>query len=373
MQELGNYWLLPDDVIELMPDEAVVFEKLRQSFLQYAKSWGYVQVVPSLVEFLDSFLAVDSKYLTQQTWQINDCSNQQSIAVRADITSQIARIDASYFACDKVCRYLYVGEVLRACGDNLKQAKNPIQAGVALYGVEQVSGDIEIISLLLSFVQAKATGQNLFLNLGHSGLFAGLVEKYNLDLEKQTKLKTMLFNKQFPSLNDWLISNDFADDFVKDVRALTLFVPDSGQMLDELKKRFLGRLPCWDSAIKDLKQSCDLIAEAFDGVGLQIDLSLASKYGYHNGLLFDLYFSNCSDLIASGGRYDNLGSIYGKGRFATGFNLDLLNLAGFIPKEKEKQNPQNIIWRNKAEDFFLADLKRKQGQIVIFEHKDCNE
>lgn len=367
LETAAQYWWLPDDVVELMPEESQRFERLRQAFLQHCASWGYQQVIPPLVEFLDALLAGSGSDLERQTFKITDPYSGRLMGVRADITPQIARIDAHRLPTAAVSRYTYVGDVLRMRSESTEPRRNPVMAGAELYGVERVSGDMEMMALLLEFVTPKVV-EGTVLDIGHAGMLAGLMKCYAFNEAEQHELIALLSSKQLTDIALWQQAKGLPECFAEDIAVLSGACLDSAEAIRALSQQFSGRMAEWDSAIAELASVCGMLNACFPHQLVQIDAAGMGEYGYHTGLVFALYIPNHYNAIARGGRYDNVGQAYGRARAATGFSLDLLSLATIEEDKSFKINQTSIAWQPNASAFALAAAKRQAGEQVIFEH-----
>lgn len=363
---MSRYWMLPEDMIELLPDNAALVEKVRREFLDNVATWGYRLVIPPLAEFLDSLLA-GSENLDLQTFKITDQQSGRMMGVRADITPQIARIDAHRLPTDAVSRFAYCGEVLRTRSESIQPRRNPLIAGAELYGVASVSGDIEIMALLLDCIERFAIEDSV-LDIGHSGIFSGLVELYQLNSEQRRQLKSALSGLQRPELALWAESAIYSPDYLEDVQFL-LDAPLNSGDLKAFKARFYHRHPLFNRAIDELEAAFSTLSDFFPQQNLKIDFASVGNYGYHSGLLFALYAQGHYDAIARGGRYDGLGEVYGRARAATGFSIDLLTLCQLLSPVSMSLVEMTPLPQT-AQAFAEIKRQRRQGKQVSFQHRD---
>ena len=247
---MTRYWMLPEDVIELLPQEASHIEGLRRNLLDNMALWGYELVKPPLVEFLDSLLA-GSENLDIQTFKITDQASGRLMGVRADLTPQIARIDAHRMAGTGTRRFAYCGDVLRTRSESTQPRRNPLIAGAELYGVANVSGDMEVMSLLLDCMNACGVEQSV-LDIGHSAIFAGLVAVHGLSVEDSRAVKEAISGVQRPALSQWQVEQRFSTACLADI-AFLLDAPLYRAGLADLTQQFGGRHALFDQAIADLE------------------------------------------------------------------------------------------------------------------------
>lgn len=363
---MTRYWMLPEDVIELLPQEASHIEGLRRKLLDNMALWGYELVKPPLVEFLDSLLA-GSENLDIQTFKITDQASGRLMGVRADLTPQIARIDAHRMAGTGTRRFAYCGDVLRTRSESTQPRRNPLIVGAELYGVANVSGDMEVMGLLLDCMNACGVEQSV-LDIGHSAIFAGLVAVHGLSAEDSRAVKEAISGVQRPALSQWQVEQRFSAACLADI-AFLLDAPLYRAGLTDLTQQFGGRHALFDQAIADLEAAEAMLRAAYPQQEIVVDVSSIGTYGYHSGLVFALYAQGHYDALARGGRYDGLGEVYGKARSATGFSIDLLTLGQLLPLPVSAQTAEKQAWSQNSKIFQDALSKRRSGIAVIFEHE----
>lgn len=338
-------WQLPEAVIEHLPQSAEQIEFLRRRFLDTARLWGFRFVMPPLVEYLDSLLA-GSRELYLQTFKITDQDSGKSMGIRADITPQIARIDAHRLPTDEISRYAYCGEVLRTTTESLQPRRNPLIAGAELFGVKELSGDIEIISLLLQYL-TELNLKNSVLTLSHSGILETLAK----DLNKSQRKKIA---KALNFLNA-------TEDLPEEIKNL-IELAQNGD-LEELKK-----ISGLEKVAEEIAEVEKLLKSYFPEQKIALDISNTGNYGYHSGILFALYAAGHYGALARGGRYDGLGEVYGKARAATGFSLDLLTLSEILENKNSFKESERVELPTNNTEFKALNLRRLNGEIISFKH-----
>jgi ATP phosphoribosyltransferase regulatory subunit len=142
-------WLLPDGIDELLPERAASVEALRRALLDDCAHWGYRYVIPPLVEFTDSLLVGLGADLDVLTCKFSDRTSGRMLGVRADITPQVARIDAHALGEAGITRLCYTGSTLHSAPQSTSAGRSPIQLGAELYGCADISADLEVIDLML--------------------------------------------------------------------------------------------------------------------------------------------------------------------------------------------------------------------------------
>ena len=206
-----NAWLLPDGIDELLPNEAHRLENLRRTILDTFTHWGYQLVVPPIIDFLDSLLTGTGHALDLQTFKLTDQISGKMLGVRADMTPQVARIDAHNLKHDHPSRLCYAGTVLHTRGDALEKTRSPMQIGAELYGHAGKESDCEIIRLMLEML-AMSGVLNVHLDLGHVGIYRALAEKAHLTRAQESELFDVLQRKARPELKELLDTYQLSDD-----------------------------------------------------------------------------------------------------------------------------------------------------------------
>lgn len=368
---MTRYWMLPDDVIELLPEQSCRFEALRRRVHDVLASWGYGFVMPPLVEFLDSLLAGSSNGLDGQTFKITDQASGRLMGIRADMTPQIARIDAHRLPTHDESRYAYIGEVLRTRSESTEPRRNTWVAGAELYGVAQVGGDIEMMALLLA-VLADVGVQGAVLEVGHAGIYGGLLAQYRLSHDDEAVLRDILRGSRRPDLAQWQADRALPDGFVEDVAFLT--EPRRQEdALAQFQARFAGRNARLDRAIADMSEAQTQLCRFYPDQRVMLDFATAGQYGYHSGLIFACYVPGLYSAIARGGRYDGIGEAYGRSRPATGFSLDLLDLLGVVHSADTPATGSISAMPGGREAFLAAQERRARGEVIRFQHNPAGE
>ncbi len=312
-------WLLPENIEDVLPPKAWRLEEIRRAMLDLCRARGYELVVPPLIEYLDSLLTGTGSDLDLKTFKLVDQLSGRLIGVRADITPQVARIDAHLLGKNAVNRLCYVGSVLHAMPDGVYHSREPIQLGAELYGLAGVEGDLEILRLMLDALKAAGLVK-VQLDVGHVGIYRALAAESNLSGESEQLIFEALQSKARDEVAQ--LASGLRSDLRDALVALTDLYGDAS-MLGEARKR-LPMLPAISQALDTL----ETLASEFAGQdeGMAFDLAELRGYGYHSGVVFSAYAGGRSRAIALGGRYDEVGKVFGRARPATGFSLDLREL-----------------------------------------------
>jgi ATP phosphoribosyltransferase regulatory subunit len=307
-------WQLPEGIDELTGDRALAFESIRRQLLDLYAGRGFGLVIPPMVEYIESLL-LTSNSVDEKTFKFLDPASGKMLGVHADITPQIARIDAKR-ASDKVEKYCYVNAILQTKADDFYASRSPIQAGAELYGSDDISADVEVIELMLESLKLLSIAP-IVLSLGNVAIFNALIAQEGLSGEQVSKLRQIFARRSAPDLEVFL-SNSALNNADKFTALMKL--EGGADVLDEALKIF-SDLPKAKSSIEDLiKINTRLNASDLEVV---IDLAELKAYEYHTGVVFSAYNENYSKALAQGGRYNGLSASFGQARAATGFSFDL--------------------------------------------------
>ncbi|MCL4762682.1 MAG: ATP phosphoribosyltransferase regulatory subunit [Burkholderiales bacterium] len=319
-------WLLPEHVEDVLPAEAEALEALRRRLLDHLRAHGYRLVQPPLVEHLDSLLTGSARDLDLQTFKVVDPMSGRLLGVRADITPQVARIDAHLFNTPGVNRLCYAGSVLRATAAPPGRTREVVQVGAELFGEPGIEGDREAIGLLLSSL-AGAGLRGLHLDLGHVGIYRALAGNAGLDGD-EAELHDAMRTKDLPAVRELAarLPAAWRDALV----ALPALYGPADDVLAAARER-LPDIPAVANALAALAA----LAREFAGrvEALHVDLADLRGYHYHSGAIFSVFTGGEPNAIGNGGRYDGVGRAFGRSRPATGFTLDLRQLNAVLARQ----------------------------------------
>lgn len=320
-------WLLPESIEDILPVEAERIEGLRRRMLDAFRAQGYALVTPPLLEYVESLLTDSAHDLDLRTFKLVDQLSGRTLGIRADITPQVARIDAHLLNRSGVTRLCYCANVLHTRASGLTATREPLQIGAELYGHAGIEADIEIIRLLadtLALADLPATR----IDLGHVGIFRALVTRADLDDDSIEELFNALQAKDVPTLR--ALTADLAEPARSALRALPECYGEAA-VLD----RLLALVPDDQevaAGVADLRR----LGASLSGLPVSFDLADLRGYHYHSGVVFAAYCARHPNAIALGGRYDNMGQVFGRARPATGFSMDLREVVRLSGKQTGK-------------------------------------
>ena len=355
-----NRWLLPEDIADVLPAEARKVESLRRAVLDLYQSYGYELVAPPILEFLDSLLTGTGSDLNLQTFKLVDQLSGRTLGLRADMTPQVARIDAHLLNRAGVTRLCYAGSVAHARTPVGSSAREELQLGAEIYGCATWEADLEAITLLLKTLSVAGLDK-VYLDLSHAGILAGILDGLSLDRITVEGLYGLLQSKDRPRLSQW--ATCLPAKVAEALMALTELNGPCAEVLAKAKK-VLPKHAAIDQALADLDRLVSAAAKLSTNLELSIDLADLRGYQYHSGVMFAAYVDQLPQPIARGGRYDHVGQAFGRPRPATGFSLDLLTLANLSPLKVRKQA---ILapWIDDAELSKAIAALRSKGEVVI--------
>jgi len=335
-------WLLPEYVEDMLPDEAWHIERMRAQFLDLLRKSGYQLVVPPLLEYAESLLLDGSAEkllagrpddMDLRSFKLVDQLSGRTLALRADITPQAARIDAHLLNRQGVARLCYAGSVLHTQPAGLTRTRELLQIGAELFGHGGLESDLEIQQLMLQSLALMGI-RDVHLDLGHVGVFRALVSHAKLDRNIESELFAALQSKDSAALQTLARPPDGSKPMDATLRNALLALPRLyGNCADVLAKarKQLPDYPGIGAALDDLQSISGKLQPLVSSVG--IDLADLRGYHYHTGMVFAAYHAGSHDAIALGGRYDDLGRSFGRARAATGFSMDLRQLYRLLPPQ----------------------------------------
>lgn len=349
-------WVLPDHIQDALPSDAHRLESLRRRLLDAFRLRGYQLVMPPLLEYLDSLTTGAGKDLELRTFKLVDQLSGRSMGVRADMTPQVTRIDAHLLNRRGVSRLCYCGSVLHTLPSTLTGTREPLQLGAELYGHAGIEADVEILRLLAEVLRLAEVPASR-IDIGHVGLFHALAARAGLVPGREEELFDLLQAKDVPELRRMLA------DVSEPARSALLALPElyGGP---EVLAEAAARLP-QDAEIAGPLAELRQLADALGDLPVSFDLADLRGYHYHSGVVFAAYGAESPAALALGGRYDRVGQAFGRARPATGFSLDLRELAWHLPTPAA---PAGAVLAPPDDDAGLTSevsALRARGEIVM--------
>ncbi|CAA9892989.1 ATP phosphoribosyltransferase regulatory subunit [Candidatus Methylobacter favarea] len=360
-----DFWLLPDGIEEILPDEARHLENLRRTLLDMFACWGYELVIPPFIDFLDSLLTGSGHDLELQTFKLTDQISGKMLGVRADMTPQVSRIDAHNLKHEPPTRLCYVGTVLHTRGDPLEKTRSPMQIGAELYGHAGQESDVEVIRLMLEML-VMAGLQAVHLDLGHVGIYRALSEQAGLTKIQESELFDVLQRKARPELQDLLAEYSINSDLKMMLMKLPELNGDRG-IINKARQLLSTANDEVKLALADLEAIAEKLAVHFPSLPISFDLAELRGYHYHTGVVFAAFVPSIGREIARGGRYDNIGAVFGRARPATGFSADLKTLSLLSKDSGQKQQSARIFAPHLDDGILnekIRDLRARRQAVI---------
>jgi ATP phosphoribosyltransferase regulatory subunit len=325
---IADRWLLPDGMEEVLPPQARQIEELRRELLDLLHSWGYDLVFPPPAEYLESLLTGSGNDLDLQTFKITDQMTGRLMGVAADITPQVARMDAHSMQRQGPARFCYCANVLRTKAGSMLGSRSPMQVGAELFGHAGVESDTEIMGLMLSTL-ATAGAEKIYLDIGHVGIYRALISEAGLDADQEKQLFNAILHKAYAEI-DQIVARDIANESVRGMISRLARLNGGADVLAQAQIELADAPATVKEALDNVEQTAKLIQSQYHHVEINFDLAELRGYNYHTGMVFAAYIPGYGHPVAQGGRYDETGKVFGRARPATGFSTDLKVLAKLL-------------------------------------------
>ena len=356
---MSSAWLLPEHIADVLPAQARHIEELRRGLLDEARAYGFELVMPPLLEHIESLLSGTGRELDLKTFKLVDQLSGRTLGVRADSTPQVARIDAHLLNRHGVTRLCYCGPVLHTRPSGIQSTREPLQFGAEIYGHAGLEADLEVQDLALDCLRSAGLA-TATLDLGDARIVRGLLSSISLAGPELAELYAALATKDAVKLADLSVA------LPADVRRglLALVRLYGGTEVLAAARHELPSQPMIHAALDDLQSLAQHAKQAHPEVRVGFDLADLGGYAYYSGARFAVYATGSSDALARGGRYDEVGAVFGRNRPAVGFSLDVKELAALAPG----QSLRAAVRAPWAEDASLRAAVRKlreHGETVV--------
>ena len=362
---MNKKWLLPENIDDMLPAEARCLEVMRRRLIDLFNSWGYDLVQPPLVEFLESLVAPNEDELLLQTFKLTDQLSGKTLGVRADMTPQIARIDAHALNLNKINRLCYCGTVLKTKAESVGGSRTPIQFGAEVYGYDGIESTIEIIRLMLTTLKLAGAEKNI-LSLGHVGIYLELVKAAKLQTTQNTDLIPLLHAKAKHEIYAYLKEMQLADQQIEWFTDLCDFYGDV-DILKEAQSRYSAISDKIAGLFNELQTVSNQLSLHTDKI--LVDFSELPCYHYEAGIVFSAFALDIKQEVARGGCYDGVGEPFGRARPAVGFSGDMKLLLEINQNnDVSAQQSKKSIFAPNVQDPQLQEMietARKHGDRVI--------
>ncbi|MCW5237908.1 ATP phosphoribosyltransferase regulatory subunit [Verminephrobacter eiseniae] len=348
-------WVLPDHIADVLPSEARHIEELRRGLLDTARCYGYELVMPPLMEHLESLLTGTGEALDLQTFKLVDQLSGRSLGLRADTTPQVARIDAHLLNRKGVARLCYCGPVLHTRPDRPHATREPLQFGAEIYGHSGLEADLEALQLARECLRVAGV-RDTTIDLADMRIVRKLLAGVALSPQRLSRIHAALAAKDAGELA--ALTRCFAADSRAALLALLQLYGDEAVLLEAEKA--LHRIDGISHVLANLRW----LASRLEGAQVTFDLADLRGYAYYSGARFAIYARGASDALVRGGRYDEVGAVFGRNRPAVGLSLDIKQVVGVVPPQTLKAAIR-APWGEAADvNAAIAEL-RAAGETVV--------
>jgi ATP phosphoribosyltransferase regulatory subunit len=360
---MTSAWLLPEHIADVLPAEARRIEELRRELLDLARRYGFELVIPPLLEHLESLLSGIGSAQDLRTFKLVDQLSGRMVGVRADTTPQVARIDAHLLNRAGVTRLCYCGPVLHALPSGSMSNREPLQFGAEIYGHAGLEADLEIQDLALDGLRAAGVGP-LTIDLGDARIVRAVLAGVPMDGQALADIVAALTAKDRSEVQALSARCDAG---TREALLVLLELYGGDEVLAEARRRLPAR-PAIAAALDDLAWLATHVRRAHGGAaaGLELgfDLSDMSGYAYYSGVRFAVYAAGSTESLLRGGRYDEVGAVFGRNRPAVGFSLDLRALSAVAPTAPLKAAIR-APWSEDAHLRAAIRALRARGETVV--------
>ena len=365
MESRTERWLLPEGMEELVPPESSRLERMRRSLLDLFSRWGYEIVTPPFIEYLESLLTGAGEDLELHTFKLIDQLTGRMMGVRADMTPQVARIDARRLRRAGPSRLCYAGTVLHTLPEGISGGRSPVQIGAELYGHPGWESDCEIVCLMLEALDVSGVGP-VHLDMGHVGIFRALARAARLPREREIALHEALQRKAGTEAGELLDEWEVEARCARALRALVDLDGDPA-ILERAERELAPGGEEVERGLGDLARLVRAVRARRPDVELHVDLAELRGYRYHTGFVFAAFVPGYGREVARGGRYDEIGSVFGRARAATGFSADLKTLVARQGAGADRLDDDAIDapWSDDPELLDAVRGLRSRGERVI--------
>ena len=348
-------WVLPDHIADVLPSEARHIEELRRELLDTARGYGYELVMPPLLEHLESLLSGTGEALDLQTFKLVDQLSGRMMGLRADTTPQVARIDAHLLNRQGVARLCYCGPVLHTRPDRPHATREPLQFGAEIYGHAGLEADLEALLLALDSLKAAQVG-DVIVDMADARIVRSLLAGVPLDAAALSRVHAALAAKDTSELAS--LTRTFPAAARDGLLALTGLYGDAAVLAEAERV-----LPASDG-LREALGSLRWLSKHLDGTRVLFDLADLRGYAYYSGVRFSIYTSGASDALVRGGRYDEVGAVFGRNRPAVGFSLDVRELVGVV-QPRRLRAAIRAPWSEAADLRAAIASLRGRGETVV--------
>jgi ATP phosphoribosyltransferase regulatory subunit len=363
-------WLLPTGIEEVLPARAAELERLRRRLLDLYRSWGYELVIPPFIDYLESLLTGTGRDLDLQTFKLTDQLSGRLLGVRADMTPQVARIDAHHLRREIPTRLCYLGTILHTRTDGFAGTRSPLQIGAEIYGHDGPESDVEVLRLLVRTLETAGI-ESPYLDLGHVGVYRGLIQQAGLSRADELRLFDALQRKASAEIDAIITETGVAGPV--GTMLLSLVELNGEDALSRASTMLRAADPQVLGALDRLQRVADELRRWLPDLPVHFDLAELRGYTYKTGVVFAAFAPGWGLEIARGGRYDDIGRVFGRARPAVGFSSDLKGLIALSAlASADEAAPAAVMapWDADSDLQSIVERLRAEGRQVLYELPD---
>ncbi len=337
---------LPKGVKIYLPEEAASKRHVEERLLRVFRAWGYREIVTPTFEYFDVLSIGTDLELQENMFKLVDRETGRMLALRADITPQIARIVATRLREEaKPLRLAYLTNVFRYDEPQIGRYREFYQAGVELIGLEKPEADAEMIAMTVEGLRALGL-QGFQIDVGNAEVFRGLLDELKTDAGRAHELRVALARKDASTV-ERLVAEIAPAAHVAD--ALLALPGLAGREEVLAKAARLCRNVRSERALANLSEVYRLLRIYGLDDDVILDLGEVRGFDYYSGAHFEAYVRGLGASIAGGGRYDQM-----LGRF--GYECPAIGFAFDVGRALLAMERQDVTVPRPGPDFFIIDF-----------------
>ncbi|HEV8643896.1 MAG TPA: ATP phosphoribosyltransferase regulatory subunit [Methylomirabilota bacterium] len=337
---------LPKGARIYLPDEAGRKRHVEARLFDIFGRWGYREIVTPTFEFFDAIAIGTDQALQENMFKFVDRETGRMLALRADITPQIARVAATRLRDEpKPIRLCYVTNVFRYDEPQLSHYREFYQAGVELIGLDKPEAEVEVIAMTVEGLRALGL-QRFQIDVGHPDFFRGLMEEIKTDGAREREVRTALARKDLSTL-ERLVGELAPPAHVGDALLALPTLFGREEVLE--RAAAFARNARSERALANLAEIHRLLAIYGLAEAVLLDLGEVRGFDYYSGTYFEAYVADFGAAVAAGGRYDQMLGRFGYDCPAVGFAFD-------VARALSVMEAQGVAVELPGPDFFIIDF-----------------
>ena len=341
---------LPKGVRIYLPDEAARKRHVEGRLFSVFRRWGYREIVTPAFEYADVLATGTDVAVQENMFKLVDRDTGRMLALRADITPQIARIVATRLRDEpKPLRLGYVTNVFRYDEPRVSHYREFYQAGVELIGLEKPEAEVEVVAMAIEGLSALGL-DGFQLDLGHPDFFRGLLEEVKTDAGRQAELRQALARKDVATL-ERVVGEIAPPAHVGDALCALPGLFGHAAVLEQAAAHARNERSA--RALANLAEVYRLLTIYGLADAVRLDLGEVRGFDYYSGACFEAYVAGFGASVAGGGRYDHM-----LGRF--GFECPAVGFAFDVARVLAVMETQGVDVALPGPDFFIIDFTREK-------------